>query len=415
MAARRASVARLSLSGVSQPLVLDEPLPHTSLHDLLTAPFMRVSKYVWLLSSLLRATPEGHPDNLVLAPEATASPTSAAVAAAAAASITAVPASAGTSAASSASSSASASASASGPAAPHSYPTQLLPLALKAVQQSLFQINASILVGDNLDKLTKLQSERFVGAAKDLDLVAPNRHLLREGVLLRHTRSGATNYYFHLFSDMLIYSSVNVQGKYKLHRKLPLMTLQILDTGGVAGSISGGFGAASPTAALELEIRSPQKSFVVVARNRAEKEAWLEDVQLAIRAEAKRKATGGVVIAAGVAAASANGSAAPGAGAAADKNATAAGGAPGLMSAAASSPSSSSSSAAGATAAPLWAKDHTSENCTICTKKFTLWNRRHHCRVCGILCCDACSKSKKLMPTIDREQPVRVCDKCKAC
>lgn len=224
-AARRASVARLSITGAAQPLVLDEPLPHTSLHDLLTAPFMRVSKYVWLLSSLLRATPEGHPDNIqppkaaasgtAPGPAIATSPTNSASAGSAAAVAPASPSSSAdlTTAAAATSAAPNSTASTSAP------PLQLAS-ALKAVQGSLFLINAAILCGDNLDKLSKLQSDKFAGSAKDLDLVAPNRHLLKEGYLLRHTRNGTTNYYFHLFSDMLTYSSITVQGKYKLHRKV---------------------------------------------------------------------------------------------------------------------------------------------------------------------------------------------------
>jgi hypothetical protein len=39
--------------------------------------------------------------------------------------------------------------------------------------------------------------------------------------------------------------------------------------------------------------------------------------------------------------------------------------------------------------------DNASEYCLLCVDKFTYSNRRHHCRGCGILCCDPCS-SKKL-------------------
>lgn len=35
--------------------------------------------------------------------------------------------------------------------------------------------------------------------------------------------------------------------------------------------------------------------------------------------------------------------------------------------------------------------DNASEHCLLCVDKFTYSNRRHHCRGCGILCCDLCS------------------------
>ena len=45
-----------------------------------------------------------------------------------------------------------------------------------------------------------------------------------------------------------------------------------------------------------------------------------------------------------------------------------------------------------------WTKDSTSKVCLCCVDKFTLSNRRHHCRACGVLCCSLCS-SKRLILT----------------
>ena len=42
-----------------------------------------------------------------------------------------------------------------------------------------------------------------------------------------------------------------------------------------------------------------------------------------------------------------------------------------------------------------WTHDEASNNCLLCGSQFTLMSRKHHCRVCGILCCNACS-SKRL-------------------
>lgn len=43
-----------------------------------------------------------------------------------------------------------------------------------------------------------------------------------------------------------------------------------------------------------------------------------------------------------------------------------------------------------------WTLDSSSKHCLMCLDKFTRFsNRRHHCRSCGILCCDSCS-SKRL-------------------
>mmetsp|Transcript_1547 Transcript_1547/g.2560 ORF Transcript_1547/g.2560 Transcript_1547/m.2560 type:complete len:746 (+) Transcript_1547:107-2344(+) len=45
-----------------------------------------------------------------------------------------------------------------------------------------------------------------------------------------------------------------------------------------------------------------------------------------------------------------------------------------------------------------WVDDGASQHCLLCVQKFTYSSRRHHCRTCGILCCDLCS-SKRLRLT----------------
>lgn len=38
-----------------------------------------------------------------------------------------------------------------------------------------------------------------------------------------------------------------------------------------------------------------------------------------------------------------------------------------------------------------WMPDDSVSACCICQTEFSLFNRRHHCRLCGIVVCDACS------------------------
>ncbi len=69
-----------------------------------------------------------------------------------------------------------------------------------------------------------------------------------------------------------------------------------------------------------------------------------------------------------------------------------------------------------------WTKDSASKCCLLCLDKFTLTNRRHHCRVCGALCCDHCSTKRVAIPAglgeSDPSSPKssvsdgRVCDSC---
>lgn len=58
---------------------------------------------------------------------------------------------------------------------------------------------------------------------------------------------------------------------------------------------------------------------------------------------------------------------------------------------------------------PEWAE---SKECGICRTKFTLTNRRHHCRCCGKSFCKKCSSKEVPIPKFGVEKPVRVCDFC---
>eukprot|EP00048_Salpingoeca_helianthica_P024432 m.32309 g.32309 ORF g.32309 m.32309 type:complete len:620 (+) comp9384_c1_seq1:14-1873(+) len=63
-----------------------------------------------------------------------------------------------------------------------------------------------------------------------------------------------------------------------------------------------------------------------------------------------------------------------------------------------------------ATTATGWEQDDTVDNCRACKRKFDLFTRKHHCRSCGRVFCNACSsKSAKLSSSKD---PVRVCEPC---
>ena len=74
-----------------------------------------------------------------------------------------------------------------------------------------------------------------------------------------------------------------------------------------------------------------------------------------------------------------------------------------------------------------WQSDRSATACMICKLKWTtLWRRRHHCRKCGQLVCDACSQARQTLTLAarpagpDTEEPLepkrainqRVCDHC---
>jgi FYVE zinc finger len=57
-----------------------------------------------------------------------------------------------------------------------------------------------------------------------------------------------------------------------------------------------------------------------------------------------------------------------------------------------------------------WQPDSASDHCMKCDNRFTFFNRRHHCRRCGLLVCDDCSKAR--IPTSNTSCNVRVCSPC---
>ena len=57
-----------------------------------------------------------------------------------------------------------------------------------------------------------------------------------------------------------------------------------------------------------------------------------------------------------------------------------------------------------------WVKS--SATCMICLTEFGIFNRPHHCRCCGIVVCDACSKSRVIIEEFKNEGNLRVCNQC---
>ncbi|CAI5701750.1 unnamed protein product [Peronospora effusa] len=47
---------------------------------------------------------------------------------------------------------------------------------------------------------------------------------------------------------------------------------------------------------------------------------------------------------------------------------------------------------------PEWVPYETQRSCMVCSRKFGLLVRRHHCRLCGRICCGPCSKYKRRLP-----------------
>ncbi|XP_041955873.1 WD repeat and FYVE domain-containing protein 3 isoform X3 [Alosa sapidissima] len=66
----------------------------------------------------------------------------------------------------------------------------------------------------------------------------------------------------------------------------------------------------------------------------------------------------------------------------------------------------------GRSAADHWVKDEQVDSCSGCTVRFSLTERRHHCRNCGQLFCQKCSRFQSEIKRLKISSPVRVCQNC---
>eukprot|EP00164_Ancoracysta_twista_P001798 GFYU01002362.1.p1 GENE.GFYU01002362.1~~GFYU01002362.1.p1 ORF type:complete len:472 (-),score=103.04 GFYU01002362.1:234-1649(-) len=59
-----------------------------------------------------------------------------------------------------------------------------------------------------------------------------------------------------------------------------------------------------------------------------------------------------------------------------------------------------------------WDPDETAQTCTACVRKFTTFRRKHHCRNCGRIFCDACASQRRTITKLGYKTKVRVCNNC---
>ena len=208
-------------------------------------------------------------------------------------------------------------------------------------------------------------------------LTKPGRLLIKSGYLTKVSRKSNIRYAFLLFSDVMMYGaeSTSVGGiletKVTHHRTLELEYTKIV----------------AVHKPLAFQILS-SKSFEVVCDDEKEHQSWFtllqEATAKAAAAESRRRASrgGGGGLGGGL---GVSGEASP------------------------ASPSSA--------AAAVWRQDREVKQCHICSKGFTTLRRRHHCRRCGEVVCDACSKCRVpenqfLARSSASDKLTRVCDDC---
>ncbi|XP_068611570.1 FYVE, RhoGEF and PH domain-containing protein 6-like [Brachionichthys hirsutus] len=230
--------------------------------------------------------------------------------------------------------------------------------ALSIVKEVANHANDIMKQGDNFQKLMHIQ----YSLNGHHEIVQPGRVFLKEGTLMKLSRKGMQPRMFFLFNDALMYTTPVQSGQYKLNSALSLAGMKVSKPSQEAYQ-------------NELNIESVERSFILSASSATERDEWLEAIAKAIDDYTKKKITfissrsqeevGGVV----------------------------------------------DSGAPLGSKAPIWIPDLRATMCMICTCEFTLTWRRHHCRACGKVVCQACSATKYYLEYL-KNQPARVCDHC---
>jgi len=221
-------------------------------------------------------------------------------------------------------------------------------------------INESMKEGDKFQIMLKLQA-RIIN---NREIVKPGRYLIKEGILLKLSRKEAQERMFFLLTDCLLYCEhAAVSNQYKLREELPLarMTLDVPD---------------NIDFNKEFTIITTKRSFTVVASSPEERNEWATALQNAIDDVSRKLGTFTIKLEHN------------------EKN-------PQLV-----SPTKDIGQIA-----PKWVPDARATMCNICCRRFTAYNRRHHCRACGEIVCKDCSSYEAPIPYLDYDA-ARVCEKC---
>lgn len=190
--------------------------------------------------------------------------------------------------------------------------------------------------------------EQCFGAAGQ-KLTLPGRVLVGEGVLTKMCRKKPKPRQFFLFNDILVYGNIIISKKrYNKQHIIPLDGVKLEDIED-DGNLRNGW-----------KILSPMKSFVVYAATSSEKSEWMAHIRKCVSDLLKKR---GIV----------------------------------------QKPDNN---------CPVWVPDADASACMSCKKcVFSVINRRHHCRKCGIVVCNPCSSKKMLLPQ-QSSKPQRVCNNC---
>eukprot|EP00494_Astrolonche_serrata_P031647 UN31916 len=169
---------------------------------------------------------------------------------------------------------------------------------------------------------------------KPINIMNPSRVFIKKGEFWKVCRSDNRLYTFWLFNDLLLYGTLNNLGTYKLHKEIAL------NDNFIVNDLPG-----TKTFKNVFEIKSETKSFMAYTETVQEKKEWLKLFQDCIKKFRSSEEQRGRKV------------------------------------------------RKIARTAPVWMPDSYSDTCLICKDPFTLFKRRHHCRICGRLTCSNCRKN----------------------
>lgn len=198
------------------------------------------------------------------------------------------------------------------------------------------------------DNRDRIQSVENSFGPSGKPLYKPDRVLIGEGRLMKMSRRKPQPKVFFLFNDVLVYGSIIVNGRW--HKKQKIIPLEDIQLEDLEDGMK---------MRNQWLMRTPRKSFYVAAVSYEEKRAWMEHIE--------------------------------------DCR---------------SSLLQSRGCRAGSTFAVTWIPDQASAVCMRCSNKFTVTQRRHHCRKCGFVVCGACSKKRAVISHIHPTKWLRVCTMC---
>ena len=232
----------------------------------------------------------------------------------------------------------------------------LIDEALNKIKNAATSINNVIKVRENQQELLELESKW-----NGYECSKAGRTIIKHGNLIKKCRRADKQFYFALFSDVLIYGrrskeALGTTNRYVHHREIQLevaKVVSVLDDGDKSA-------AEQSENAKAFQVYSDKKTFVVVAESVEEKEAWLLAIDEAITYQRRRRGTIGIMV----------------------------------------------------EYAAVWVPDRDKLKCTKCNRDFTMLRRRHHCRSCGCLACDDCTSKRVILKHIDSNIPLRCCDAC---